>query len=95
MAVATVLDRLIPPHPAHGLACGRGVAALGRAMLAGHQALYQVGRRREARGMVALLQRGCTRAARTADRLGPSRDALLAAHRTTVFGAVALHALAV
>src|SRR5919197_1593585 len=27
LAVATVIDRLIPPHPAHGLSCGRGVEA--------------------------------------------------------------------
>ena len=27
LEVATGLDRLIPPHPAHGLSCGRGVAA--------------------------------------------------------------------
>jgi hypothetical protein len=29
LEVATGIDRLIPPHPAHGLSCGRGVAALG------------------------------------------------------------------
>jgi hypothetical protein len=28
LEVATVIDRLIPPHPAHGLTCGRGVEAL-------------------------------------------------------------------
>jgi hypothetical protein len=56
LAVATVLDRLIPPHPAHGLAGRRGVAALVLAMLAGHQALSKVGRRLEERSMVALLQ---------------------------------------
>ena len=27
LEVATVIDRLIPPHPAHGLSCGRGVEA--------------------------------------------------------------------
>ena len=27
LAVATVIDPLIPPHPAHGLSCGRGVEA--------------------------------------------------------------------
>src|SRR6476620_9734323 len=29
LEVATVIDRRIPPHPAHGLSGGRGVAALG------------------------------------------------------------------
>jgi hypothetical protein len=24
LEVATVIDHLIPPHPAHGLTCGRG-----------------------------------------------------------------------
>ena len=28
LEVATLIDGLIPPHPAHGLSCGRGVAAL-------------------------------------------------------------------
>src|SRR5262245_21349682 len=63
LEVATGIDRLIPPHPAHGLSCGRGVAALVRAILDGHHALYKVGRRLEERGMVALLQPGLTRAA--------------------------------
>ena len=68
LEVATVMDRLLPPHPAHGLSCGRGVAALVRAMLDGHHALYKVGRRLEERGMVALLQPGLTRAALHDDR---------------------------
>ena len=29
LEVAPVVDRLIPPHPAHVLSCGRGVEALG------------------------------------------------------------------
>jgi Domain of unknown function (DUF4277) len=29
LEVATVIDRLIPPHPAHELSCGRGVEDLG------------------------------------------------------------------
>ena len=33
LEVATVLDRLIPPHPAHVLSCGRGVEALVLAIL--------------------------------------------------------------
>ena len=35
LEVATVIDRLIPPHPAHGLSCGRGVEALGLAFSMG------------------------------------------------------------
>src|SRR5262249_46328171 len=46
------IDRLIPPHPAHGLSCGRGVEALVLAILDGHHALYKVGKRLEERGMV-------------------------------------------
>jgi transposase len=95
LEVATVLDRLIPPHPAHGLACGRGVEALVLAMLDGHHALYTVGRRLEERGMVTLLQPGLTRAALNDDRLGHILDALCAAHLNTVFGAIALKALEV
>ena len=56
--VATILDRLIPPHPAHVLSCGRGVEALGLAMLDGEHALYKVGSRLEERGLVSLLQPG-------------------------------------
>jgi hypothetical protein len=64
LAVATVSDRHIPPHPAPGLACGRGGEAWGLAILEGPHALDTVGRRLEARGMVALWQLGLTRAAR-------------------------------
>jgi hypothetical protein len=39
LEVAPIIDRLIPPHPAHGLSCGRRVEALVRAMLDGHHAL--------------------------------------------------------
>ena len=28
LEVAAVIDRLSPPHPAHGLSCGRGVEPL-------------------------------------------------------------------
>ena len=89
------MDGLIPPHPAHGLACGRGVEALVLAILDGHHALYKVGRRLEERGMVALLQPGLTRAALNDDRLGHILDALFAANLNTVFHAVALKALEV
>src|SRR2546425_10454894 len=70
LEVATVIDRLIPPHPAHGLSCGRGVEALVRAILEGHHALYKVGQRLEERGMLTLLQPGLTRAALNDSRLG-------------------------
>src|SRR5262250_2944175 len=79
LEIATVIDRLIPPHPAHGLACGRGVEALVLAMLDGHHALYKVGRRLEERGMVTLLQPELTRAALNDYRLGHILDALFAA----------------
>ena len=39
LAVATVIDRLIPPHPAHVLSTGRGVEALVLAILDGDHAL--------------------------------------------------------
>jgi transposase len=90
---ATVMDRLIPPHPAHGRSCGRGVEALMRAILDGPPALYKVGRRLAERGMVALLQPGLTRAALNDYRLGHILDALFAANLNTVFGTVALKAL--
>jgi transposase len=95
LEVATVIDGLIPPHPAHGLSCGRGVEALVLAILDGHHALYKVGRRLEERGMVALLQPGLTRAALNDYRLGHILDALFAANLNTVFHAVALKALEV
>ena len=81
LEVATVLDRLIPPHPAHRLSCGRGVEALVLAIVDGPHALSKVGHRRGERGLVALLQPGRTRAALHADRLGHLRAALCAAHR--------------
>ena len=58
LEVATLIDQLIPPHPAHGLSCGRGVEALVLAILDGHHALYKVGRRLEERGMVASIAAG-------------------------------------
>jgi transposase len=95
LEVATVIDRLIPPHPAHGLSCGRGVEALVLAILDGHHALYKVGRRLEERGMVPLLQPELTRAALNDYRLGRILDALFAANLNKVFGVVALKALEV
>src|ERR671930_1136329 len=95
LEVASVIDRLIPPHPAHLLSCGRGVEALVLAILDGDHALYKVGRRLEERGMVSLLQPGLTRASLHDYRLGHILDALFAANLNRVFGAIALKALAV
>src|SRR5512132_2763172 len=89
LEVATVIDRLLPPHPAHGLSCGRGVEALVLAMLDGHHALSKVGGRLEERGMVALLPPGLTRASLNDSRLGHILDALFAANLNTVLRTVA------
>jgi hypothetical protein len=80
LEVATVIDHLIPPHSAPGLSCGRGVEALVLARLDGDHALYQVGRRLEERGMVALLQPGLPRASLHDYRRGHILDALFAAN---------------
>jgi len=95
LEVAPVVDRLIPPHPAHVLSCGRGVEALVLAILDGDHALYKVGKRLEERGMVALLQPGLTRGSLNDYRLGHILDALFAANLNRVFGAIALKALEV
>ena len=95
LEVATVIDHLIPPHPAHGLSCGRGVEALVLAILDGHHTLYKVGKRLEERGMVALLQPGLTRASLNDYRLGHILEALFAANLNRVYSAVALKALEV
>ena len=60
LEVATTIDQLIPPHPAHILSCGRGAEAIVLAILDGDHALYKVGKRLEERGMVELLQPGLT-----------------------------------
>jgi hypothetical protein len=39
LTVAALLDPFCPPHPAHVLACGRGVEALLLAIRDGHHAL--------------------------------------------------------
>jgi Domain of unknown function (DUF4277) len=62
LEVAAVIERLIPPHPAHVLSCGRGVEALVLAILDGEHALYKVGRRLEERGRAELLPPGLTHA---------------------------------
>src|SRR5215510_11293527 len=95
LEVATVLDDLIPPHPAHVLSTGRGVEALVLAILDGDHALYKVRPRLDERGMVALLQPGLTRAALHDYRLGHILEALFAANLNQVYSAVALNALEV
>ena len=95
LEVATLLDRLIPPHPAHGLSCGRGVAALVLAMLDGHHALYKGGKRLEERGMVPLLQPRLPRIALNDYRLGHILEALCAANRNQVLSVIARKAFAV
>jgi transposase len=95
LEVATVIDGLITPHPAHVLSAGRGVEALVLAILDGDHALYKVGRRLEERGMIDLLQPGLTRASLHDYRLGHILDTLLAANLNRVFSAVALKALEV
>src|SRR4029450_9013965 len=93
--VATVIDRVLPPDPAHVLSTGRGVEALVLAILDGDHALYKVGQRLEERGMVALLQPGLARASLHDYRLGHILDALFAANLNKVFSALALKALEV
>src|ERR671927_551810 len=95
LEVATVIDHLLPPHPAHVFSTGRGVEALVLAILDGDHALYKVGQRLEERGMVALVQPGLTRAAWHDYRLGHILDALFAANLNKVFSAIALKALEV
>ena len=95
LEIATVIDRLIAPHPAHVLSTGRGGEALVLAILDGDHALYKVGQRLEERGMLDLLQPGLTRASLHDYRLGHILDALFAANLNTVFSALALKALEV
>lgn len=95
LKVATIIERLLPPHPAHVLSSGRGVEALVLAILDGDHALYKVGHRLEERGMLSLLQPGLTRTSLHDYRLGHILDALFAANLNKVFSAVALKALEV
>src|SRR5262245_48276221 len=95
LEVATVIDRLITPHPEHVLSPGHGVEALVLAILDGHHVLYKVGQRLEERGMLDLLQSGLPRASLYDYRLGHILDALVAANLNKVFSAVALKALEV
>src|ERR671922_2441065 len=95
LEVASLIDDLIPPHPAHVLSTGRGVEALVLAILDGDHVLYKVGQRLAERGILDLLQLGLTRASLHDYRLGHILDALFAANLNQVFSAVALKALEV
>ena len=92
LAVAPVIDSMIPPHPAPGRSCGRGVAAMGLALLDGPHARSKVGTRLAERGMLGLRQPACTRAALKDDRVGPRLEARCAANLQRVCSAVALPA---
>ena len=95
LEVASLIDDLLLPHPAHVLSTGRGVAAMVLAIMDGDHALYKVGQRLEERGMLEMLQSGFTRASLHDDRLGHILDALFAANLNTVLSALALKALEV
>ena len=95
LEVAAIIDRLLPPHPAHVLSSGHGVEALVLAILDGDHALYKVGHRLEERGILSLLQPGLTRASLHDYRLGHILDALCAANLHKVLSAIALTALEV
>src|SRR5215468_8806929 len=75
LEVATIIDRLLPPHPGQVLSSGHGVEALVLAILDGDHALYKVGQRLDERGMMTLLQPGLTRASLHDYRLGHILDA--------------------
>src|SRR5262249_3504406 len=95
LEVATVIESLITPHPAHVLSTGRGVEALVLAILDGDHALYQVGPRLEERGMLDLLQPELPRASLHHYRFGHILDALCAANLNKVCNTIALKALEV
>jgi transposase len=95
LEVATIIERLIAPHPRHVLSTGRGVEAMVLAILDGDHTLYKVGQRLAERGMLDLLQLELTRASLHDYRLGHVLDALFAANLNKVFGAIVLKALEV
>jgi transposase len=95
LEVASLIDHLILPQPAHILSTGRGVEAMVLASMDGDPALYKVGQRLEERGMLEMLQSGLTRASLHDYRLGHILDALFAANLNKVFSALALKALEV
>ena len=89
-----MIESLMTPHPAQVLATGRGVEALGLAMLAGEHARDKVGQRLDERGLLARLPPGRTRAALPASRCGPLLEALWAAPLPQVLRASARKARA-
>ena len=95
LQVASRIDERLPPHPDNVISCGTGVAAVVLAILDGDHARYKVGARLEERGMRPLLQADLGRESLNDDRLGQIRDSLFAANLNSVFGALALQALAV
>jgi hypothetical protein len=95
LEVAARIDDLLPPHPDNVIACGRGVEARVLAILDGDHALYKVGARWEARGMLPLLQEGVKRESRNDYRLGLILEALCAANLHRICGALARKALEV
>jgi Domain of unknown function (DUF4277) len=94
LAVATVMDRRIPPPPAPARSTGCGVAALVLALLDGPHARSKVEPRLAARGLRLWLQPGLTRGSLHEARLGHSLAALFAANLQKVVSALALKALA-
>ena len=84
LKVASLIDDLIPPHPAPVLSTGRGVEALVLAIMDGDHALYKVGQQLEERGMLELLQPGLTRASLHDYRLGHVLEALFASNLNKV-----------
>src|ERR671934_633189 len=95
LEVASLIDDVIPPHPANVPSCGRRAEALVLAIMDGDHALYKVGQRLEERGMLELLQPGLTRASLHDYRLGHILEALFAANLNKVYSAIVLKALEV
>ena len=95
LKVASLIDKIIPPHRDNVMSCGTGVEALVLAILDGDHALYKVGTRLAERGMLPLLQAGLERESLNDYRLGQILDALFAVNLNRVFGVLALNALEV
>src|SRR5918996_4145460 len=93
LEVAQIINKMIPPNPAHVLSNGRGVEALVLAILDGHHALYKVGRRLDERGLIPLLQPDLDVTSVHDTRLGQILDVLFDANLNQVFSPIALKAL--
>ena len=94
LEVATVIDRLIPPHPAHGLMWSWG-RSLGPRDSGWASCPLQGGETAGSAGDVGAAPAGLTRAALNDHRLGHILEALFAANLNKVYSAVALNALEV